>query len=361
MEVHSVNNAGDVIGASNTGHFGYSAVRWDAGQSEPTILKAVSSSPLGNSDVIDLAINDSGDVAVSFLKYLGGTQLGYYPGIYRDHGTTTVELGLLSGGTGGGRAYDINNRGDVVGASSGKVNGVSGGGPVRWDAGATVPTLLQNLGSRQGLAVAEAVAINNVGDVVGYADDNRTGGNGSERAVRWAAGGTVVLALPRLPDANGLVNKRTFAVGINDSGEMVGKALMYSGFDPMGERAVRWSADGSTITDMGSGEAVAINNAGDIVGGVDGQLVLWPAGGSAPVPLNSLIDPASGLTIGSVTDISDTGIIAGTGSFDPDGVGPMASVPVGYRLTPVPEPGALGAAGLGVTASLLRGRRRRKP
>jgi hypothetical protein len=251
----------------------------------------------------------------------------------------------------------MNNRGDVVGISSGKVGG---GGPVRWDAGGTVPTLLAKLGTRQGVAFGEALAINNLGDAVGYVDDNRTGGNGLERAVRWAAGGTSLLALPRLPDANGLINKQTFAVAINDSGEMVGKAAIYLGFDFVEDRAVRWSADGSTITDMGSGEAVAINNAGDIVGTLNGQATLWPADGSSPVPLSSLIDPGSGLWFGSVTDISDTGIIVGTGSFDPDGAGPMGIVRGGYRLTPVPEPGGLGLASLGITVSFLGSRRGRK-
>jgi hypothetical protein len=136
---------------------------------------------------------------------------------------------------------------------------------------------------------------------------------------------------------------------------------MYSGFDFMGERAVRWSADGSTITDMGSGRAVAINNAGDIVGSLNGQATLWPADGSLPVPLSSMIDPGGGLWIGSVTDISDTRILVGTGLIDPDGAGPMGSVRGGFRLTPVPEPGGLGLASLGVTVSFLGSRRGRKP
>jgi hypothetical protein len=54
--------------------------------------------------------------------------------------------------------------------------------------------------------------------------------------------------------------------------------------------------------------------------------VYWGADGAA-IDLNTLIDPNSGWLLGAAYDISDSGWIAGTGPFDPDGPGGDAKLP----------------------------------
>jgi hypothetical protein len=159
-----------------------------------------------------------------------------------------------------------------------------------------------------------------------------------------------------LPPMGTVVNKRTVALAINDAGMVVGNASFYSGFDIVDTRAVLWSSDGATITDLGSGTAFGIDNAGDIIGTKDGQSVIWPAGGGDPISFASLFDPVPGWTFGAPTAISGTGIMAGPATFDPDGAGPIpTNYDVAYRLFPVPEPEGL--AGLGLAAVLIAARR----
>jgi hypothetical protein len=173
--------------------------------------------------------------------------------------------------------------------------------------------------------------------------------------VLWAASGTVAVALPKLTSGT-LTNRETVAQAINDDRTSAGLAKLYSGFQLVDTRAVRWSSNGATITDLGSGSANGINNDGDIVGSSPIGATIWPSGGTVAVNLNDLIAADSGWVLNTATDISNTGIIVGSGSYDPDGAGPMTPRSAQFRLIPVPEPGGIVVAGL--ASCVLRRRSR---
>jgi hypothetical protein len=215
------------------------------------------------------------------------------------------------------------------------------------------------MGSGVGGNGASAVAVNNSGDAVGSAPDYVTNSSGYDRAVLWLGSGTSAIALPRLPGGGGgVINRDTIANAINDSRVTVGVAKMYSGSQQVDTRAVRWSADGSGIIDLGSGIANGINNAGDVVGSSSSGATLWTGETNTMLDLNTLIAPDSGWFLLSATDISNTGIIIGQGRFDSDGGGPVAPVTAQFRLAPVPEPG--GTLGVAMAGWFLRRRRRRQ-
>jgi hypothetical protein len=362
LNVGGVSNSGAVT-ADVTVAGGGKLFRWDPGQSEAAPLAPVWSSASGNSDGFVEGINSSGTVVGVMMKYLSGTntQRGYQPVVIPGSGAGGRQLEQFIADS-GGWAYAINDHGDIVGSAGLIQSGVSVGRAVRWNAGQSSPIALDFLGTSQGSTNGQANGINSFGDVVGYVEDHRTGASGKERAVRWAAGGTALLALPMLPAMGTAVNKRTVALAINDARTMVGNATFYSGFDIVDTRAVLWSADGTTITDLGSGSAIGIDNGANIIGTKDGQSVIWPAGGGDPVSFASLFDPVPGWSFGAPSAISGTGIMAGSASFDPDGAGPIpTNYDVAYRLFPVPEPEGL--AGLGLATVLIaarRAQRRRK-
>jgi hypothetical protein len=224
---------------------------------------------------------------------------------------------------------------------------------------------LGDLGTGTAKNRARAVALNNRGDAIGNAPDYTTPkSGGQDRAVIWPAGGTTAVALPFLPSTT-LTNKQTYANAINDTGLIAGTAKMYSGFDQVGTRAVLWSPEGFAIADLGEGTANGINNGGDVVGNIPAapniftHAALWASGESTAVDLNTLIDPDGRWVLQQAADISNTGIIVGSGLFDPDGDGPLASRPAVFRLTPVPEPMATTMAGLAwCLLGRQRGRRR---
>jgi hypothetical protein len=167
----------------------------------------------------------------------------------------------------------------------------------------------------------------------------------------------------------------TEAFSINNSGDVVGTAAPYSATNTLRKRAVIWHAGALAPTELPnlgvdaagnpSTSAIAINDAGDIVGTatryVNGTQVasgpaLWRADGTGPFLLSELIDPESNWVLNDVTGIGGNGAIVGNGFYDPDGAGPLARLQAPFRLVPVPEPGGVLMVGLG---ACLLGRRRR--
>src|SRR5262249_6060143 len=132
----------------------------------------------------------------------------------------------------------------------------------------------------------------------------------------------------------GSTNSRVYA--INAAGTAIGYAQKYAGGTYLGDRAVRWDASGTVVTELGNlgtdtySGAYAINDAGAAVGyaykDTGGMLmsyaVLWNSDGVAIDP-NTLIGPDSGWTLTSAIGISDTNWVTGYGDFDPDGAGPL--------------------------------------
>jgi len=285
------------------------------------------------------------------------------------------DLGLLPGYT-ESIAYDINNRGQVVGcgyrlggysvgflysggsmqtlgylgsiqccralgiSDSGQIVGYSqvGGGSYSYLEG-----FLYSGGTMQGIAGNDSVAyaVNNNGQIVGHA------------AGTWYAfldsGGTIQ-NLGTLP---GYANSEAF--DINDNGQVVGESFGSNGYG----HAFLYS--GGTMHDLGTlagypySSANAINNAGEIVGWVanasyQADSVLYSNG--AIVDLNNLLAAESGWTLQGVSDINDNGQICGYG-INPSGQHDAV------LLTPTPEPSTFALLGAATAAMLAYAWRRR--
>jgi hypothetical protein len=129
---------------------------------------------------------------------------------------------------------------------------------------------------------------------------------------------------------------------MNDSGTIVGQCEKYSNKSDLGRRAVLWDSQGRSreLGNLGVGslgvatsEAFSVNNLGFSTGvsrkfeaGVDlgDRAVCWDIDGRI-LDLNSLLPANSGWVLTQGRAISDGGWVAGIGSFDPDGAGPVSA------------------------------------
>ncbi len=202
--------------------------------------------------VHDGGVNARGEVA-SYVT----TDHGELP--YRWHDGRFQMLPPLSPGS-GGAAVKLNDQGQAVGWSD-----TTGGNThaVIWNQDGTV----HDLGTLPGFDNSRAQAINNKGQVVGYAYNNTVGADASllenaAHAFVWEAGRMHDLGV--LP---GCTSSRAYA--INDAGQVAGWVLT------AGNRthAMVWKSgvmhDIGTFSDGGVSVANAINNAGQVVGSAD--------------------------------------------------------------------------------------------
>jgi probable HAF family extracellular repeat protein len=197
-----------------------------------------------------------------------------------------VDLGVLADGW-ISEAFDISDAGTVVGRSG---PGAYAQHAVRWDRHGAIT----DLGAAYG--ASEAHMVNGRGEAAGWADV------GAYRyAVRWDVQGVGYLL--------GGFGGSSEATGINDAGVVIGNGSV-SGEGGFTTHALRWDPSGEA-TDLGStspgwSNANAINNAGVVVGVLDGQAVRWDSRGN-PTWLERL--PGDG---GSHADrISESGFVAG--------------------------------------------------
>jgi probable HAF family extracellular repeat protein len=280
------------------------------------------------------AINNSGQV----VGHRNGPTFLWEDGVMTD-------LGVV------GWAYDINESTQIVGARS----SVSPPAFV-WEDGVVTPLpTFGGLGSK-------AYAINNLGDIVGWADDPED----RARAFLYADG--------ILTDLGDLGGEQSWAFGSNDAGQVVGRAELEA-VPPSGaypRRAFLYSE--GTMTQLLDVQATAydINDLGQVVGEApsiggflwedDAVTNLWPlyearaindlgrvvgAGGdygyeSAFIwedgvarDLNDPIPPDSGWArLERARDINEAGQIVGWGTLD-------NGDSHGFLLTPISEPGSL--------------------
>jgi hypothetical protein len=344
-------------------------VLWPAGGTAPVVLDYLGAKDYISSTASVYAINATGAaVGTSTFYPAAEVNRGSRAVRWAAGGTAVVQLGDLGlrvSGYTDSSATAINSAGDAFGRATKIVNGVElGTRAVRWDAGQTAATELATLGvGLSGAAFSYVRGVNDSGQLVGDAARVVDGVVQGRRPVRWTSGGSTIAELPTL----GVDNPGRdvgFATSINQSGISAGYLFTYAENNFMGYRALRWSADGTQATELlppaaataDYTRAYAINGAGDVVGDGFGALI-WRAGETTGVSLNTLIDPNSGWQLTDAYGITDDGVIVGIGNYDPDGPGPL---PVNsytpFRLDPVPEPTLFPAV---TVLSLCLARRRR--
>ena len=275
-----------------------------------------------------------------------------------------TSLGVLNtkaGGYGWSEARYVNGGGTIVGHSIRYgANGVElGMRPVRWSASATTPTELGHLGARSdgfvtGLVMGLAENGAATGAVEIFDGENSLG----RRAVRWNAGTTAATRLDDLgTDVNGVGN--AYGYSINTRGAVVGYSTEYDAdHNPIAWRPVRWNAGSTAATRLlgvgarQQGVASSINSLGVSTGLIfdnsfnfaDGRAAMWLPNATQAIDLTSFIDPErhGHWTLTEAAGITDTGYITGSGMMDPDGpTGPRAAFKQLFTIL-VPQAGTYG-------------------
>jgi probable HAF family extracellular repeat protein len=304
---YGINGYGQVVGDSNTsgGHRGF---LWTPAAPNSAVGSMVNLGELpgGIEESVAFGINASGQVTGRTNTFAGDRAFVWTPAMPRGVSGTMVDLG--SAGSSGG--FGINMAGQIAGRAA----IASGNAAFVW-----TPTVangesgvVTSIGRLAGGSYSLGNAINDVGQIVGFSDASGVG----SRAILWT---------PSMPNGN---------VGAMISlGDLPGRLETSVAYD--------------------------VNNAGQVVGGADGEQTAfrWTAQ-DGMVNLNAELD-ASGAAwrLFTAYGINNAGQIVGIGSYDPDGAGPTPGVLHGFLLTPVPEPGGIFLSSLFLPMFLRRRQR----
>jgi len=304
-----INDLGQVVGWAD-GPQGRHAFLWDSGVM--TDLGSLTSYESGA-----FGVNDLGQVVGRFY-----TSYDEYRAFLWEDGVMT-DLGTLGGDM--SLANDINNSGQIVGWAK--------------NASGYVRAFLYEDGHMQDLGLLEgnrsqAWGINDAGQIVGD----------SRRAVLWDEG--------VMHDLGTLGGDSSSASDINEHGQIVGYSDPGSGYF----QSFIWENGRMRRLGVGGlyGAAFSINDSGQVVGYISTstqgtyRYYLWEDGDTYWIE-DLIVGGATCYEILSVGGINNRGQIVG--SFMGPGLDEHAFV-----LTPIPEPGALAVAALGVLALLLRRR-----
>lgn len=312
----SVNDLGQVAGYSDlsTGAENFGFRHTPSVGFEPLGLPPGAIGGFSNPYGINAGGQVAGDVVIAGV---GGRAFRWTAGV------GMVALPILPGST-TAHGYAINALGQVAGSS-----GTSAQSVARWSSAGTV----ESLGLPAGRISGAGYAINGPGQVVVTAVDSF----GEARGYLYTDGAGY-------RDLGSLGGPRVEAWGINDAGQVVGSARLPGG-PPNVTHAFVWSA-ASGMTDLGAlpggsfAQAYAINALGVLVG--ESETASAPRHAfvyrdGAMRDLNDLIVPATGWTLEIAWDVSDSGLIVGTGRLN--------GLERSFLLTPVPEPSSLALAG----------------
>jgi probable HAF family extracellular repeat protein len=278
------------------------------------------------------ANSDASGISSGFVVGRSETASGATHAFVYNRGAMT-DLGTLGGLNSG--ALSVNRVGQVAGYSN-----VSGSyqHAFRYQNGK-----MKDLGTLGGLN-SVATAIDAKGNVVGYADLVNT-------THAFFSNG-----LSRMRDLGTLGGTRSYAYDINDKGQIAGDSTTATGEDHV------FLIDKGHMSDLGvvsDGNAVALNNVGEIVGDMNGTPALYSNG--VVTDLNDLLPPGSGwvITTPAAFDINDAGQIAGWGTVNgqthaflmtPDrgqnGAEPALRAALGIGNLPNPDRVADGAPGV---------------
>jgi probable HAF family extracellular repeat protein len=249
------------------------------------------------------AVNDQGQVA-GLLNFDFASPFGNavcHPAIWQD-GVVT-DLGNLPDGE-CAEALDINDLGDVVGHDFSDPHGER----AFLARGGDIPVQLPDLAPEGRMSIA--IGLNDVGDVVGL---SRTA-EGQVHAVLWRDG--EVIDLDALAGALPGAFRSSNALDINNAAQVVGSSYA-SSTSP--ERAVLW--DNDLMIELGvlpgqsSSQATAINDLGQVVGTsfTEGsafrQAFVWENGNLTELP------PLPGGVSAVAEDINDQGEVVGATRF----------------------------------------------
>lgn len=300
-EVLSMNDSGVVVGgvydASGVEH---SAV-W---KTDGTVQIDPLSLPAGwRSRAV--GINNHGQVLLDAID----PQFGEYGYLLNSDGTYQ-NVGTLGGTS--TWVYGLNDSGQVVGGSTTDTGLFHA---FLWKNGVGMTDLGISVGND-----SKAMAISNNGNVVGRTDL----GTSQPRVFFWNTGGTTYMGTDAVPNS---VNNQGMVAGMGNP-------------ESMDIQAVVWDASHTTNV-LGYGNALGINDLGQVVGWLNGNAVMWDTNGEV-VNLSGI----SGFTADSAVDTNNVGQILGYA------VNPQTNElrPVVWQA--VPEPSGIlallfGACGLG--------------
>ena len=291
-QARAINNNGVIAGWDDSQGHGAVAVRWDGFNNE-VALPQLSTNASGSGVALGQFINAGNSIAGSSYKYSPDGQFLGERAVRWDAAGNLIELqnlGTDNSGSTGTAAYGLNDSNVVVGVAYLYTGGTGLGlRPVRWAPDGTAEPLSVLGTDSTGYNRAAATAVNNANTAVGYSLEYDNQGNyRATRALMWDAAGNMTV-LPIVGDIHGFNSPEAYAYAINNAGGIVGTATRDTNNLQAGMTAVYWRPDTHEAID-----------------------------------LNALLN-SSRWQLTTAYSISDAGYIAGIGTYDPDGAGPLPS------------------------------------